>query len=190
MDRLVDHPFKPFVIVFAELCSDRSAPRIAYKILDSRAVAIEKFGAGYKIGIAITKEECVKDIYLSVAVERIVGVDEIDIPSPSQDVWCTWSEIDTEEDYGYSAILPSGAGVAAGVGEGESARTKPGTNTRNGSETKRVRQERGFCATGVIGQNLISGFIGEIRSDNFPLSDGNQLLAIRLLNSRVGSVLV
>jgi hypothetical protein len=36
----------------------------------------------------------------------------------------------------------------------------------------------------------ISGFIGEIRSDRFPLSDGNQLLAIRLLNSRVGSVLV
>jgi hypothetical protein len=96
MDRLVDHPFKPFVIVFAELCSDRSAPRIAYKILDPRAIEIEKFGAGYKIGIAITKEEGVRDIYLSVAVERIVGVDEIDIPSPSQDVWCTWSEIDPE----------------------------------------------------------------------------------------------
>ena len=72
MDRLVEHPFKPFVIVFADLCSDSSAPRIAYKILDPRAVAIEKFGAGYKIGIAITKEECVKYIYLSVAVERIV----------------------------------------------------------------------------------------------------------------------
>ena len=96
MDRLVDQPFKPFVIVFAELCSDRSAPRIAYKILDPRAIEIEKFGAGYKIGIAITKEEGVRDIYLSVAVERIVGVDEIDIPSPSQDVWCTWSEIDPE----------------------------------------------------------------------------------------------
>ena len=56
MDRLVEHPFKPFVIVFADLCSDSSAPRIAYKILDPRAVAIEKFGAGYKIGLAINEE--------------------------------------------------------------------------------------------------------------------------------------
>jgi hypothetical protein len=101
MDRLLEHPFKPFVIVFADMCADRSAPRIAYKILNPRAINLEKFGAGYKIGLAINEETGVKDIYLSIAVERILWVYEIDIPSSFQDVWCTWSEIDPEEDYGY-----------------------------------------------------------------------------------------
>lgn len=101
MDRLLERPFKPFVIVFADMCADRSALRIAYKILNPRAINLEKFGAGYKIGLAINEETGVKDIYLSIAVERILGVDEIDIPSSFQDVWCTWSEIDPEEDYEY-----------------------------------------------------------------------------------------
>ena len=101
MDRLLERPFKPFVIVFGDICADRSAPRIAYKILNPRAINLEKFGAGYKIGLAINEETGVKDIYLSIAVERILWVYEIDIPSSFQDVWCTWSEIDPEEDYGY-----------------------------------------------------------------------------------------
>jgi hypothetical protein len=98
MDRLLEHPFKPFVIVFADLCADRSAPRIAYKILDPRAVNIEKFGVGYKIGLAINEEEGVKRIYGSLEVKRILAVEEIDITFPFQDVWCTWSQIDPEED--------------------------------------------------------------------------------------------
>ena len=53
MDRLVEHPFKPFVIVFADMCADRSAPRIAYKILNPRAINLEKFGAGYGAGIKL-----------------------------------------------------------------------------------------------------------------------------------------
>jgi hypothetical protein len=32
------HPFKPFVIVFADICADRSVPWIAYKILNPRAI--------------------------------------------------------------------------------------------------------------------------------------------------------
>ena len=79
MDRLLEHPFKPFVIVFADMCADRSAPRIAYKILNPRAINLQKFGAGYKIGLAINEETGVKDIYLSIAVERILWVYEIDI---------------------------------------------------------------------------------------------------------------
>jgi hypothetical protein len=83
------------------MCADRSAPRIAYKILNSRAINLEKFGAGYKIGLAINEETGVKDIYLSIAVERILWVYEIDIPSSFQNAWCACSEIDPEEDYGY-----------------------------------------------------------------------------------------
>jgi len=80
---------------------DFPPPHLAYKILNPRAINLEKFGAGYKIGLAINEETGVKDIYLSIAVERILWVYEIDIPSSFQDVWCTWSEIDPEEDYGY-----------------------------------------------------------------------------------------
>ena len=60
MDRLLEHPFKPFVIVFADMCADRSAPRIAYKILNPRAINLEKLGLGIKLVSLLMRKQVLK----------------------------------------------------------------------------------------------------------------------------------
>ena len=87
MDGLLSRPFDSFIIVFCDFCADLSAPRIAYKILDPRAIEIEKFGVGYKIGLAVNEQKGVEAIYGSLEVENILGAEEIDITFPFQDGW-------------------------------------------------------------------------------------------------------
>jgi hypothetical protein len=55
--------------------------------LDPRAIEIEKFGVGYKIGLALNEQKGVEDIYGSLEVEKILGAEEIDITFPFQDGW-------------------------------------------------------------------------------------------------------
>jgi hypothetical protein len=93
MDALFSHPFKPFIIVFFDMIADRSAPRSAYKILDPRAVQIEKFGANYNIGLAVSDEKGVKDTFSSMEVSKIWAVEELAISFPVQDGWYAWAEI-------------------------------------------------------------------------------------------------
>ena len=60
MDRLLEHPFKPFVIVFADMCADRSAPRIAYKILNPIAINLRSLGLGIKLVSLLMRKQVLK----------------------------------------------------------------------------------------------------------------------------------
>jgi hypothetical protein len=71
MDSLFSEPFEPFIIVCFDMIEDRSAPRTAYKILDPRAVQIDKFGASYHVGLAVSEEKGVKDTFSSNEVSKV-----------------------------------------------------------------------------------------------------------------------
>jgi hypothetical protein len=98
MDGLFSHPFNPFIVIFCDLCADRSAPWTAYKILDPRAIEIEEFGAGYKIGLAINEDKGARDVYLSIGIQSILGPGATDITFPFQDGWYTWTQVPSENN--------------------------------------------------------------------------------------------
>jgi hypothetical protein len=103
MDGLFSQPFEPFIIISFDLIEDRSAPRHAYKILDPRAVEIEKFGENYHIGLVVSTETGVKDTFSSIEISKVWRVEELAIYFTVQDGWYARAEI-KENDPGWLPI--------------------------------------------------------------------------------------
>jgi hypothetical protein len=98
LERLLEDPFRPFVIICFDLIADISAPWIAFTVLNPRAITLQEFGSSYKIGLSPNQEEGVKQIYGSIEIKKILDLQEVSIPSASQDVWCVCSQVNHEEE--------------------------------------------------------------------------------------------
>ena len=90
LEILMEEPFEPFVIIFAD------PDPIAYKILDPRAVVLCQTGAGlnYVVGLICNEVKGVRNAYPAHCIREIRrDCSTVKIPSADQGEWFTWSEL-------------------------------------------------------------------------------------------------
>jgi hypothetical protein len=90
LERLLDDPFRPFVIIF----NDRFDGHVAYEILDRRAIRIDETPQGWCIGLAINSMKGVKDMYRHDQIVAVLPGHDMDIQTPYEDMWYAWAPIE------------------------------------------------------------------------------------------------